>query len=266
MSTIVEIVRALQQYTTANKSPLTCSHEVSADLGQRQHLNMPKSQAVSTRSPTARRHNPLAHDISTTGGLLRTKSITGKRKSRSEEEPHGDGYIDAPSSRKILAIAQDLADEDDEDRKAVAKAVAPNAAFAFDSRFGDEDVDADDDHAAQYGDEEEWMPDEDVDAEDIDPDDMAVYNKFLPQGDQIVDFAPSIANLSTADQREDTIQDPEWAGEAQTTNLADLILQRIAEKEALTAGQSSGQPFIQGGGLPEDAVEIPARVADVFQK
>src|SRR3981189_552980 len=100
---------------------------------------MPKSQAVSARSPAGRRHNPLADDISTTGGLLRTKTSTGKRKSRSDEEETGDGYIDASSSRTILAIEQALADEDDERRKAVAKAVAPNPAFAFDSRFADEE-------------------------------------------------------------------------------------------------------------------------------
>ena len=227
---------------------------------------MPKAQPVATRSPASRRHNPLADDISTTGGLLRTKSITGKRKSRSEDELRGDGYIDAHSSRKILAIAQDLADEDDEDRRAIAKAAAPNAAFAFDSRFAKEDEDTDAGRNGSYYEEEEWMPDDDVAAEDVDPDDMAVYSKFLPQGDQFVDFAPSIARLSTTEQAEDDIREPAWEGEGPTTNLADLILQRIAEKEALTAGQNSGQPFIQGGGPPEDAVEIPARVADVFQK
>ena len=227
---------------------------------------MPKAQPVATRSPAARRHNPLADDISTTGGLLRTKSVTGKRKSRSEDDPSGDGYIDAQSSRKILAIAQDLADEEDEDRRAIAKAAAPNAAFAFDSRFGDEEDDTEDGKAKNYDDEDDWMPDDDVAAEDVDPDDMAIYRKFLPQGDQFVDFAPSIAKLSTTERADDDIQEPAWDGEGQTTNLADLILQRIAEKEALTAGQGSGQPFIQGGGRPEDAVEIPARVADVFQK
>ncbi len=166
---------------------------------------MPKAQLVATRLPAARRHNPLVDDISTTGGLLRTKSITGKRKSRSEDEPQGDGYIDAQSSRKILAIAQDLADEDDEDRRAIAKAAAPNAAFVFDSRLGDKEDGAGDAQAENYDDEEDWMPDEDVTAEDVNPDDMAVYSKFLPQGDQFVDFVPSIAKLSTTEQGEDDI-------------------------------------------------------------
>jgi essential nuclear protein 1 len=228
---------------------------------------MPRPQAGSTRSPAARRHNPLAEDISTTGGLLRTKSSTGKRKSRSDEDANGDGYIDAPSSRKILAIAQDLADEDDEDRKAVAKAAAPNPAFAIDSRFGDEEDNAEGGKAPAYEDEEEWMPDEDVDIDDVDPDDMAVYNKFLSKGEQFADFAPSIANLSTIDRRKDVMEETEMFEEGgETTNLADLILQRIAEKEALTAAQSSGRPIVHGGGPPEDAVQIPANVAEVFEK
>ena len=228
---------------------------------------MSRPQAISNRSTAARRHNPLAEDISTTGGLLRTKSSTGKRKSRSDEEANGDGYIDAPSSRKILAIAQELADEDDEDRKAVAKAVAPNPAFEFDSRLGGQEDNTEGNSAPTFDDEEEWLPDEDVETEDIDPADMAVYNKFLSEGEQLVDFVPSIANLSTIDRRKDSMEKQETVEEeGETTNLADLILQRIAEKEASTSVQPRGRPVVHGGGPPEDAVEIPANVAEVFEK
>jgi essential nuclear protein 1 len=230
---------------------------------------MPKSQGVSARSPAGRRHNPLADDVSTTGGILRTKTSTGKRKSRSDEEANGDGYIDASSSRKILAIARELEDEDNEDRKAVAKAVAPNPAFAFDSRFADDEDNAQGGDALAYDDEDEdeWMPEEDVDVEDVDPADMAVYHKFLSGEEQSADFAPSIANLSTIDKRNDAMEEPAILDEAgETTNLADLILQRIAEKEALTSAQTSGRPVVHGGGPPEDAVEIPANVAEVFEK
>ena len=224
-------------------------------------------QIVSNRSAALRRRNPLAEDISTTGGLLRTKSSTGKRKLRSDEDANGDGYIDALSSRKILAIAQELADEDDEDRKAVAKAVAPNPAFAFDSRFADQENDTEDVQTATYSEGDEWRPDEDVEDEDIDPADMAVYNKFLSKGEQLADFAPSIAKLSTIDRRKDNTEEREEAEEeGATTNLADLILQRIAEKEALTSAQSSGRPLVHGGGPLQDAVEIPANVAEVFEK
>ena len=46
------------------------------------------------------------------------------------------------------------------------------------------------------------------------------------------------------------------------TNLADLILSKIALHEAATASE----PRIQGGGAPEDAVELPAKVVEVYSK
>lgn len=48
----------------------------------------------------------------------------------------------------------------------------------------------------------------------------------------------------------------------QGINLADIILEKIAAHEAAQAGK----PKIQGGGLPEDAVEIPAKAVEVFSK
>lgn len=50
--------------------------------------------------------------------------------------------------------------------------------------------------------------------------------------------------------------------EGQGTNLADLILEKIAAHEA---GQA-GEVVIQGGGPPEDAVELPAKVVEVYSK
>lgn len=50
--------------------------------------------------------------------------------------------------------------------------------------------------------------------------------------------------------------------EEQGTNLADLILKKIADHEAV----QSEQPAVQGGGLPEDAVELPAKVVEVYSK
>lgn len=46
------------------------------------------------------------------------------------------------------------------------------------------------------------------------------------------------------------------------TNLADLILEKIAAHEA----DQSGQPIIHGGGEPEEAVELPAKVVEVYSK
>lgn len=52
------------------------------------------------------------------------------------------------------------------------------------------------------------------------------------------------------------------ATSGQGRNLADIILAKIAAHEAAQARA----PIIQGGGLPEDAVEIPAKVVEVYSK
>ncbi|KAL8243655.1 hypothetical protein R6Q59_009913 [Mikania micrantha] len=219
-----------------------------------------------------RRHNPLEQDIETGGGRLRTKSITGKRKSRSDENAATDGYIDARSSRKILAIAQDLAEEETSERKAVAKPVTVNSAFDFGSRFADEEEEAEND--ATYDDEDDWMAEEEIVEEDIDPEELAMFKKFLPEGTEFANFAPSIANLSTTEQQqrhagygEGHEEDGDEDVEGEPTNLTALILQKIAEKEARDAAGANGDRMpIFGGGAPEDAVEIPIKVVDTFTK
>lgn len=50
--------------------------------------------------------------------------------------------------------------------------------------------------------------------------------------------------------------------DGEVTNLADIILAKIAAHEA---GQS-GHPVVQGGGLLEEAVELPAKVVEVYSK
>lgn len=102
-----------------------------------------------SRSRSAQRHKPLAEELAATGPL-RTKSK--KRKARPENEEGG--YVDSRSSRKILKIGQDLADEEQQENAAAA----PNPAFSFESRLAgengsDEDAQHDDDEA--WGDEEE---------------------------------------------------------------------------------------------------------------
>ena len=113
--------------------------------------------APTSRSRSARRHAPLEEDITATGPL---RHRSKKRKARPEDD--GSGYVDSRSSRKILKIGQDLADE--EQRELLA--AAPNPAFTFESRFGgnsepeeeEEDDGRYDDEA--WGDEEDEMVDE----------------------------------------------------------------------------------------------------------
>lgn len=74
-----------------------------------------------------------------------------------------------------------------------------------------------------------------------------MFHKFIPGGD------------------EDPIFNPSEQGAGQSTNLADLILEKIAEHEAKQSGADHA-PIIQGGGLPEDAVQIPAKAVEVYEK
>lgn len=76
-----------------------------------------------------------------------------------------------------------------------------------------------------------------------------MFNKFMP-----------------GDHEEDPIFHPrDPAAQGQTTNLADLILEKIAEHEAKQSGEGGGS-FVQGGGPAEDAVQIPAKAVEVYEK
>ncbi|KAL4889280.1 Bystin-domain-containing protein [Aspergillus ambiguus] len=206
---------------------------------------MPK--ATTPRSAAAtRRHNPLAEDI-LTGGHLRTQpSKKNKRKSHTEEDREdGERFIDAKMSRKILQIGQELADEDEAEQTAARGQTGEkmNTAFDFESRFEDDGIPSDDDERFP---EDQWEDEEEVEEVEVDPNDLDVFNKFIPGDDG------------------DPIFNPRQENAGQSTNLADLILEKIAEHEAKQSGDQT--PFIQGGGLPEDAVQIPAKAVEVYEK
>ncbi|KAL4738104.1 Bystin-domain-containing protein [Aspergillus similis] len=195
----------------------------------------------------ARRHNPLAEDIIGTGHLRTAPSKKSKRKSKADgDQEDGERFVDAKTSRKILQIGQELADEDAAEQKAARGVIEapPNRAFDFESRLEDEDVFSDDEGKFN---EDQWDDEEEVEEVEVDPNDLDIFHKFVPRGDEDPIFNPS---------------GPETGG--QTTNLADLILEKIAEHEAKQAGNTG--PIIQGGGLPEDAVQIPAKAVEVYEK
>lgn len=85
--------------------------------------------------------------------------------------------------------------------------------------------------------------------QEIDPNDLDMFNKFIPAGEQDPIFDPQ-----DADAQQDS------AG----VNLADLILEKIAAYEAKQSGDE--HPVIKGGGAPEDAVQIPAKALEVYEK
>lgn len=111
--------------------------------------------APTSRSRSARRHAPLEEDLAATGPL---RPRSKKRKARPEED--GSGYVDPRSSRKILKIGQDLADEEQQENVAAA----PNPAFTFESRFGGPGEPEEED--GPY-DDEAWRDEEDDTVEEV---------------------------------------------------------------------------------------------------
>lgn len=124
---------------------------------------MPK--ATSSRAAAARRHNPLAEDITSAGQLRAQSNKKGKSRSQGDEEEgeNGQRFIDAKMSRKILQIGQELADEDEAETKRAMGAgeTKPNPAFDFDARLDEQEMEAlSDDENVNY-ENDEWL-DEDV--------------------------------------------------------------------------------------------------------
>ena len=109
-----------------------------------------------SRSKSQTRRLPLEQDILQTGPL-RNKS--NKRKARPEAEDGG--YVDSRSSRKILRIGQELADEEEQARIAAA----PNPAFSFESRVGRDT--AAEEAIEQYDDKDAWGDEDDVLEENV---------------------------------------------------------------------------------------------------
>ncbi|KJF60764.1 bystin [Coccidioides immitis RS] len=213
---------------------------------------MPRTTAARPSTAAAeRRHVPLADDI-LNAGHLRTKKAN-KRKSRHDDDAEADDhYIDAKSSRKILQIGQDLAEEEAAEERAAAAARRPaatNSAFDFESRFGrDLEEGSDEEEFGKFGEEEDqWEDEGEVEEIEVDPNDLEMFHKFVGRDDEDPIFNP---------------RQPGEEEEGEGTNLADLILEKIAAYEA----KQSGQPQIIGGGLPEDAVQLPAKAVEVYEK
>jgi essential nuclear protein 1 len=181
----------------------------------------------------------LEDDIVATG-TLRNKAP--KRKSKDNED-NEDNFVDSKASRNILRIGQELIDEDAA-ASAPRRPPAESSAFAFDSRFEDEEGGGD----ADFGDEEAWGDEDEEEeiVEEIEVDDLDTFNKFLPTDDD-----PLLKHGWPGQESEEQ--------EAQSTNLADLILAKIAAHEA---GADRGQEV---EALEED-YELPEKVVDVYTK
>jgi essential nuclear protein 1 len=74
---------------------------------------------------------------------------TNSKKRKAKREDDGDHFVDSRSSRKILKIGQELAEED----QLASKPALPSTAFTFESRI-DNVSDLEDEQ--KWGDEEAW--------------------------------------------------------------------------------------------------------------
>ncbi|KAL9604346.1 MAG: hypothetical protein Q9219_000534 [cf. Caloplaca sp. 3 TL-2023] len=194
------------------------------------------SRSGSVSSRKTQRHNPLSEDIVSIGPL---RERTKKRKSKPEDQD--DRYVNSKSSQKILKIGQDLADELKEET------LVPTPNFAFDLRFDDQAEsaqEAQDDEEEAWGDEDDGM----VEESGMDPQDISLFNRFMP-------------STTSQDHILEPAKDQITQREGQGRNLADIILEKIAAHEAI-----QGSPAVQGGGLIEEAVELPVKVVEVYTK
>jgi len=207
---------------------------------------MPPPRATDSRQE--RRHNPLSEDYLPS---LPNKPKIGKRKKSQVEGDGEDNYVGSKASRKILKIGQDLADEEEAEQEALRPKTA-NPAFDFDSRIEDDAVNDDEDVEESHGDNDDWRDDnedEEVEEEEVDPSDLAMFNRFMPEFDPA-----TLLEQQPADDAE------QGAG----TDLTALILAKIAEREAELGVEQGEQPEVVGGGPPEDAIELPAKVVEVY--
>ncbi|KAI5463822.1 Bystin-domain-containing protein [Mariannaea sp. PMI_226] len=197
---------------------------------------MPKA-TTPTAGRASRRHNPLEDDI-TANGVLRNKP--SKRKSKTSDQD-GENFVDARASRNILRIGRELAEEENSGR-VVSKPTIDN--FGYDSRFEDAEEDNE-----IYGDDEAWGDEEEeVEEIEVDPNDLEIYKKFMPDDEDDLlkhgwDLKPSAGA----------------APEGESINLADLILEKIAAHEA---AEARGQDMA----APDDDYELPPKVIDVYTK
>ncbi|KAF2838252.1 rRNA processing protein-like protein Bystin [Patellaria atrata CBS 101060] len=201
---------------------------------------MPKT-LTSSDPRQEKRHNPLTEEYAPSDPFKRKPAK--RRKSLKDSEDNEEHYVDSKASRRILQIGRELADEDELERQP-KRPIPANTAFSFESRFpGEEEIEEEvgdfDDEA--WGDEEG----EEVEEIEIDPNDLETFNRFIPSFDDPI-LRPD---------------DPPSQGTG--INLADLILEKIAQHEASTQNRNEG-PSADPVDAPPFPTELPPKVIQVY--
>lgn len=196
---------------------------------------MPKANN-SAAAARPRRHNPLEDDMVATG-VLRTKTAKKKSKTSNDEE---ENFVDSRASRNILRMGRELAEEENPTKLATKPTVDT---FGYDSRFDDEV----EDENKVYDDDETWGDDDEIVEEiEVDPNDLDMYKKFMP--DEEDDLLKHGWDQKPSGEEE----------EEEPVNLADLILEKIAAHEAAQARREVG--------VPDETYELPPKVVEVYTK
>ncbi|KAK3294816.1 Bystin-domain-containing protein [Chaetomium fimeti] len=206
---------------------------------------MPKSTTASLSSK--RRHNPLENDLLATGVLKNREGRPSKRADRKQAEEQA--FVDAKSSRKILALSRDLIDEEDLESNANNQDASAPSGFDFDPSRLEGGSDQEEEGYANeeaWGDEEEIVEEVEVDAADLD-----TFNRFI---------TPTMNDDPLLTHGWDRTPGDGAEEQGAGTNLADLILAKIAEKEAMQGGQQQDFHPI------EEDYEMPPKVVEVFTK
>ena len=125
-------------------------------------------------------------------------------------------------------------------------------AFELEGVREDESDDEEDDETKF--DEETWGDEEEIVEEiEMSPEDLATWRKFNPTMED--DLLTTGGAWGDGQPQEDGM-----GGMGDSTNLADLILEKIAEAEARKEGQ------FMTGAIEEEAFELPPKVIEVYTK
>uniref|UniRef100_A0A060SW63 ARAD1A02398p n=1 Tax=Blastobotrys adeninivorans TaxID=409370 RepID=A0A060SW63_BLAAD len=180
---------------------------------------------------TKQRHDPLHADITNGDGLL--KARPSKRAPRERDEEANENYVDAGLSRKILAMA-----------RAQQKEIEAEERAELAARGIDSDDDWEDDEEVEYVEDEDFEDDEefeayheDIEELEVDPEEEALFNRYMGRGDD--------------------------DGEEPQMTLADKIMAKVREKEMEMSG--TGGPKQQQD-EEQVGVMLPPKVIEVYEK
>ncbi|KAF1815283.1 Bystin-domain-containing protein [Eremomyces bilateralis CBS 781.70] len=206
---------------------------------------MPKTAQISSDSRQQRRHNPLADEYDPVQPFK--NKVAKRRKSRHDGDEE-ERFVDTAASRKILRIGQDLEEEEAAEQRG-RYVQEENVAFQFESRFPAAEPEEDE---GAYDDEDAWGDEDEVVEEvEVDPNDLDLFNKFNPSTDPELHWPGDQPTLSESKGG---------------TNLADLILSKIAAHEALQSGNADEEDEAPSEEIPPKVLQVYTTIGPLLSR